>query len=1077
MGDTEKRITAKYILDTSGFNNSIKGVNNELKNNQSSLKAASADLKAFGSSSERLKSVQQELAKKIELQAKKVDIYKQSMEKATEKMNANISARDKLKAEIDMEKTKLEAAIQTYGKENEVTQNLRTKIEALTQEYNKKSQAVETNAKAVQNYDTQINKANADMIKTQGELQKINTKLAESNNKWLQASESLSKHSEKLKNVGEKVSGAGDSLLKISAPLVAAGAGALKVSADFEEGMSKVQAISGATGEDLSKLTEKAKEMGAKTKFSATESAEALQYMAMAGWKTDDMLAGLEGIMNLAAASGEDLGTTSDIVTDDLTAFGLSAKDSGHFADIMASASSNANTNVSLLGESFQYCASTCGAMGYSAEDASVVLGLMANAGIKGSQAGTTLKTALVNMVKPTDQMAAVMDKYGLTLTNTDGSMKSLHEVVDMLREKMGGLSEAEQSSAAAALFGKESMAGMLSVINASSSDYDKLTSAINNCDGSAKEMSDTMNNNTKGQLTLLKSQLEGVGIQLGQVLLPVVNDAIKSFSNMVDSFSKLSPETQENIIKMTAFGVAAGGALKVVGGGISTIGNIAGGISKLTGWLGKATVATEGVSAASAVAGGAGGLGALASSFGGVVVAAAPWIAAAGAVALAGYGIYEGLSQEVVPEVDLFADQVQYTSTTVSTAAGEMATNVQSGVIQISEATKEAVQSYLDMDEGAKTYLQDLYINGTVVTDSIVNESKAKFDDMKNTIIQGYEQQKNDSLTQLQDLFTQQGLLTDTEQAEILQKTTDFYTNKQTETQTYEDQIIQIIQTASDQKRELTSEEVQTITDLENQMRENAVKALSEQETESAVILQRIKDYDGRMTAEQASEHIKNLNSARDGAVQAAEDEYNKNIATITKMRDETGVITAEQADKMIEEAKRQRDETVQAAQETRDGAVEKIKDMNSNLEDSVDTSTGNILTWWDKLKRWWSGWTPERKNFDYNVKGTENVDENWTGNESFQGGLTTLHERGYELYDLPSKTRIYNHEASEDLVKKTAESVASKVANNIMQNNKGAGSKNITVKIPVILDGEEIARVTAPYIDEQLAFSAARG
>ena len=226
---------------------------------------------------------------------------------------------------------------------------------------------------------------------------------------------------------------------------IATGLGAsVKVGAAFEAEMSKVSAISGATGDELSQLTEKAKEMGATTKFSASESAQAMEYMAMAGWKTTDMLSGIEGIMNLAAASGEDLATTSDIVTDALTAFGLSAADSTHFADVLAQASSNANTNVSLMGETFKYVAPVAGALGYSAEDTAVAIGLMANAGIKGSQAGTVLRSMMSRLAKPTKEVQGAMDRLGVSLTDNQGNMKSLDQIMLDLRKGFSGLSEAE---------------------------------------------------------------------------------------------------------------------------------------------------------------------------------------------------------------------------------------------------------------------------------------------------------------------------------------------------------------------------------------------------------------------------------------------------------------------------------------------------------------------------------------------------------------------------------------------------------------------------------------------------------
>ena len=303
---------------------------------------------------------------------------------------------------------------------------------------------------------------------------------------------------------------------------------------DFESMMSQVKAISGATGQEFDDLTAKAQEMGATTKFTATESAEAFNYMAMAGWKPQQMIDGISGIMSLAAASGEDLGTTSDIVTDALTAFGLQAGDAGHFADVLAQASANANTNVSMLGESFKYVAPVAGAMNYSVEDTSLALGLMANASIKGSMAGTALKTSLANMAAPTDSMAAAMDKYGISLTDSEGNMKSLRGVIDNLRGSLGGLSETEQTAAASTIFGKEAMAGMLAIINASEEDYNKLSTAIGNSKDAAEGMADTMLDNLKGSFTLMQSAIEGTENDFGKRLSPYLRGIAGGITDMM---------------------------------------------------------------------------------------------------------------------------------------------------------------------------------------------------------------------------------------------------------------------------------------------------------------------------------------------------------------------------------------------------------------------------------------------------------------------------------------------------------------------------------------------------------------
>jgi TP901 family phage tail tape measure protein len=339
--------------------------------------------------------------------------------------------------------------------------------------------------------------------------------------------------------------------------------------------MSKVAAISGATGKDLDALRDKAREMGSKTKFSATEAAAAMEYMAMAGWKTEDMLGGIEGIMNLAAASGEDLATTSDIVTDALTAFGLTAKDSGHFADVLAAASSNANTNVSMMGETFKYAAPIAGALGFSVEDTAEAIGLMANAGIKGSQAGTSLRTIMNNLAGEVKICGANLGEVTIQTTNTDGSMRELSDILADCRGAFSQLSESEQAAAAEALVGKNAMSGFLALMNAGEGDINKLSSAIENCDGQSQKMAETMQDNLEGQLTILKSQLQELAISFGEILMPAIRGIVSALQKVADWLNSLSEGTKKTIVTIALIVAAIGPVLIVVGKVISAIGTI----------------------------------------------------------------------------------------------------------------------------------------------------------------------------------------------------------------------------------------------------------------------------------------------------------------------------------------------------------------------------------------------------------------------------------------------------------------------------------------------------------------------
>ena len=380
---------------------------------------------------------------------------------------------------------------------------------------------------------------------------------------------------EKLKTVGSAIEGVGQKLMPVTAAVGGLGAAAVKVASDFDSAMSQVAAVSGATGKDLEALRDKAREMGSKTKFSASEAAEAMNYMAMAGWKTNDMLSGIEGIMNLAAASGEDLATTSDIVTDALTALGLSAEDSGHFADILAAASSNANTNVSMMGETFKYCAPVAGALGFSAEDTAEAIGLMANAGIKSSQAGTAMRSMMTNLTGEVKFTGAAFGELTVQTTNTDGSMRSLGDILADCRAAFAQMSESEKAANAEALVGKNAMSGFLAVMNAAPGDIEKLNSAINNCDGTAEKMAATMQDNLAGQLTILKSQLEELAISIGEILMPYIRQIVGWIQGLVDWLNSLDEGTKKIIVTVALVAAALGPVLIVIGKVVGAIGTI----------------------------------------------------------------------------------------------------------------------------------------------------------------------------------------------------------------------------------------------------------------------------------------------------------------------------------------------------------------------------------------------------------------------------------------------------------------------------------------------------------------------
>lgn len=726
-------LTIEIGGDTTGLQNSLKNVNSQIKTTQAQLKDINNLLKLDPTNTELLQQKQKALADEIGSTKEKLEALKTAEQQAQQQFaEGKISQEqyDALKREIIATEeslksleteaknapTQMQQSIDGLNEKIKTTQtelkeidkllkldptntellqqkqralsdeigNTKEKLELLKNEEGEVQQKFQEGKVSQEQYDA----LKRTIIETEESLKSLENEVGSGSAKLAQISTEAGK-------IGESLTSAGEKMLPVTAAVTGLGTAAVKTAADFDSSMSNVAAISGSSAEDMDKLRERAREMGAQTKFSAKEAGDAMSYMAMAGWKTNDMLTSIEGVMNLAAASGEDLATTSDIVTDAMTAFGLAADETTngianatHFADVLAQASSSANTNVSMMGETFKYVAPVAGALGYNVEDTAVAIGLMANSGIKASSAGTQLRSSLTNMIKPSKDVGDAMEKWGFyateaatavdqakvdkqmlrvqkaslaadkaqqsyndavskygaesteasnaaatleikqtelasaneTLTqlqegttqnvrlynkalqNEDGSMKSLKETMDFLREAMGNMSEAEQTQAATAIFGKEAMSGMLAIINASDADYEKLIKNIDNCDGAAENMAETMQDNLYGQLTTLQSALQELAIAFGEILMPYIRKAAEVIQGFVEKLNGMS-EGQKKIVATIALIVAAIGPLLI------TIGKVATGISAITGLFSKMKTITNIVSIIGKIKGALSGL------------------------------------------------------------------------------------------------------------------------------------------------------------------------------------------------------------------------------------------------------------------------------------------------------------------------------------------------------------------------------------------------------------------------------------------------------------------------------------
>ncbi|WP_281183080.1 phage tail tape measure protein [Staphylococcus schleiferi] len=534
-------------LDGSGFNKGIAGLNRQMRLVSKEMSANLSKFSRYDNSLEKSKVRVDGLTKRQQVQAQKVRELKNNY--------------DQLSKETGENSAKTQAAAAKYNQ--------------AYAELNK--------------YERELNEATAEMKRLETQQRALNTTMGKIGSKF-------SQWGPKLQDIGKKMQAVGKSMtLHVTAPVVAGFGLAAKKSIDFDDSMRKVKATSGATSGEFQQLRDKALEMGAKTKFSASQSAEALNYMALAGWDTKDMLNGIDGVMQLAAASGEDLGAVSDIVTDSLTAFGLKAKDSGHFADVLAQTSSKANTDVRGMGEAFKYAAPVAGALGYTVEDTSIAIGLMSNAGIKGEKAGTALRTMFTNLAKPTKAMKNEMEKLGISITDSKGNMLPMRDVMDQLRGKFKGLSKDQQASAAATIFGKEAMSGALAVINASDEDYKKLTKSIDNSSGASKRMADEMEGGIGGSFRKLKSAIESLAISIGDVLAPYLKHMADWLSKVTAKLNAMPKGTQKVVVGIGLVAAAIGPLLVTMGIMVSTIGASLRVLGPLFTGLGRLTLLTRG--------------------------------------------------------------------------------------------------------------------------------------------------------------------------------------------------------------------------------------------------------------------------------------------------------------------------------------------------------------------------------------------------------------------------------------------------------------------------------------------------
>ena len=585
MSKTSVRVTS----DSSSFQQEMKKAVQSMKELSSETSLATTQAKLFGSAQDALKAKISGLQAQISQQADIVKLNKDRQQELVQQLDKWKSKQSELQSKIQATKAAIEQSTAATGENSDETKALKDELAKLTKEEKDAAAQVSKTEERLSKQTVATNKSEQALVELQGELKKTNKELKDA--AWDEWTKKADKATQVMDNVGQK-------LMVVTGAVVGMGAAAVKTTADFDAEMSTVQSISGATGDDFDALREKALEMGSTTAFSASEAASAMEYMAMAGWSTEDMLDGIAGVMNAAAASGEDLAATSDILTDGLTAFGLAASDSAHFADVLVAAGNNANTSVAMMGETFKYAGAVCGTLGITVEDCAIATGLMGNAGIKASQAGTALRSGLSKLIDPTTEAAKAMEQYGFSIATTEDGSVDFMGTMQNLRSAMGDLDATTQAQALSTIFGTEAMSGWAAIVSASDEDFQNLTNAIYDCEGAAQAAADVKLDNLSGQITILKSTIEGIAIQIGDILMPTIRNVVARIQEWAAAFAAADEDTKKTILTVAGVVAAIGPLILGVSKVIKTVKNVVNAFKLMKTGLAAVKVALAGVSA-----------------------------------------------------------------------------------------------------------------------------------------------------------------------------------------------------------------------------------------------------------------------------------------------------------------------------------------------------------------------------------------------------------------------------------------------------------------------------------------------
>lgn len=884
---------------------------------------------------------------------------KGKLQTVASEMKANMSAFDRGDKSLEKYRTRVDGLNKKLEVQKTITESAKQSYEKMVAEHGAGSVEAERAAR-------EYNKQAAELNNLSRYVDNVTAELKEMTDQQRLADSGFTKFGDKMQSMGGKMTAVGDRMkgigknmsLYVTAPLVGVGVAAVKTSIDFEAQMSRVGAIAEATGDDMKRLKDSALELGASTSKSASEVAAGQEELAAMGFTVNEIIGAMPGVISAAEASGADMAQTASVMASSLNMFGLEAAEANRVADILAQTANVSAADITDMQYALKYAGPPAAALGVSMEELSAAIGLMTDAGMKGEQAGTTLRGALLGLLDPSEENSKMMDKMGITITDNEGNFVGLSNLIRNLQESMEGQTETQKAATLSALVGKEAVSGMLTLMKQGPDKINEFTYSLENSAGASKKAADVMRDNLKGALDEMGGAFETASIEVGTILTPMLRKAAGWVQALTQRFIDMSPEAKKTALVVAGIAAAIGPVLVVGGTLLAALGSIFTFIGSVSAAAG---VLTTGVASAIPMVNG------LAAAFTILTGPIGLTVAAVAALTVGTVALVNHLKKDALPEVDRFGNGV-------------------------SESTQKALGGFFKLSDGASAQMSELTITSSKVTQEMATNLSGKFKKMNDEILAGMKKRHADQIADMEGFFANSSALTSEREAEILRKQKVHDQARETEQRAAGERVNHILQNAANQKRELTESEKDQINAIQEQMNQNAVKYLTDNERDQKVILENMRNQAEAMSARQAADVAKNSAKQRDKVIKDAEAQFNDTVAFAIKQRDETGAMTAEEADAVIREATKKRDGSVKQAKDTHAEVVAEAKKQAGDHVKEVDWETGQVLSKWQvykndvgkrvkesgkEIKDAFSGmWSSIKKNTD---EGTQRTKDDW--------------------------------------------------------------------------------------------------